>query len=305
MGRSRKRKGRQIDGIFLLDKPKGLSSNQALQRVKRIYDANKAGHTGSLDVPASGLLPICLGEATKFSSFLLNADKTYIVEARLGVNTTTGDAAGDVIQERRTIGIAKEKLKTICSGFTGEIEQIPPMFSALKHNGKRLHQLAYQGIEVERQPRRITIYEIELLSLEQASFKLKVKCSKGTYIRTLIQDIGEKIGCGAHVLTLRRLHSGPFNEQQMITIDSLEDIANRESDRLDKLLLPVDAAVEDLTKIKLDSVQSQAIRYGQAISVKTCEQGEQIRLYDELNQFLGIGNLNIDGELSPKRLINI
>ena len=305
MGRTRKRKGRQIDGIFLLDKPIGMSSNHALQKIKRTFNANKAGHTGSLDVPASGLLPICLGEATKFSSFLLNANKVYIVEARLGKTTNTGDAAGEVLLERDVDEITEKKLETICAMFIGEIEQVPPMFSALKHNGKRLHELAYQGIEVERPARRITIFRITLLGLDQTSFQIRVHCSKGTYIRTLIQDIGEKLGCGAHVLNLRRLQSGPFTEQQMMTFEELEKIAEKGYPKLDELLFSIDSPLSNLPSIQLNQEQSTAICYGQKVSVEMDSETEQIRVYDATNRFLGIGKLNNDGELSAKRLINI
>lgn len=305
MGRTRKRKGRQVNGIFLLDKPKSMSSNHALQKVKRIYDANKAGHTGSLDVPATGLLPICLGEATKFSSFLLDANKSYLVEACLGVTTNTGDAAGEVISHRDIGEINQETLERICSMFIGEIEQIPPMFSALKHNGKRLHELAYQGIEVERPARKITIFDIALQKYDQTHFTIKVTCSKGTYIRTLIQDIGEKIGCGAHVLNLRRLHSGPFDEQQMMSLEELEKVADQGQTELDALLFPLDSSLVDLPKIDLDQMQSKALCYGQIVRVNMTAADEQIRVYDESNRFLGIGKLNQDGELKAKRLINI
>ncbi len=302
----RKRKGRQINGILILDKPVGISSNQALQKVKRLFNANKAGHTGNLDVPASGLLPICLGEATKISSYLLNADKTYITEVRLGITTNTGDAAGEVLQQREVNIISQAWLEEVLAEFKGDIKQIPPMFSALKHNGQRLHKLAYQGIEVEREPRPVKIHEIELLLQSETGFKIKVNCSKGTYIRTLVQDIGEKLGCGAHVLTLRRLDSGPFISGQMISLEKLEELAEEDDvEALDSLLLPMDMALFDLPKVECAGEALQSLCHGQAISVLNAPESGRLRIYSDSGEFIGIGTVLKDGRIAPKRLIII
>ncbi len=211
MGR-RKNKGRNVSGVLLLDKPKGCSSNHVLQRVKRLFGAAKAGHTGSLDPLATGMLPVCFGEATKISAFLLEADKRYHLKCQLGVSTATGDAEGDVLDTQDVSSIKESAIKAVLPEFIGEIEQVPPMYSALKHNGERLYKLARQGIEVERKPRRVTIYDIEFLSFEQddqqrAILELEVSCSKGTYVRTLVEDIAKKLNCGAHITALRRLKS--------------------------------------------------------------------------------------------------
>ncbi|MGB5440817.1 MAG: tRNA pseudouridine(55) synthase TruB, partial [Gammaproteobacteria bacterium] len=207
---------RPVNGILLLDKPAGVTSNAALQIVKKLYRARKAGHTGSLDPLATGLLPICFGEATKISGFLLDADKDYLVTCKLGERTTTGDAEGEVEQRRPVERVTEKLVRKAMQGFIGDIEQIPPMYSALKHKGERLYKLARQGIEVERAPRQVTIFEMELtdFSLPEATFR--VHCSKGTYVRTLIEDIGEVLGCGAHVIRLRRLGVGPFDSSGMI-----------------------------------------------------------------------------------------
>ena len=201
-----------MHGILLLDKPAGITSNDALQKIKRLYRAARAGHTGSLDKPATGMLPLCLGEATKVSSYLLNADKIYVSVAKLGVVTSTADAEGEILATKQVVEFNQQQLEEIIAQFVGNIEQVPPMYSALKVDGQRLYKLAYQGLEVERKSRPVTIHQIDLLHFDQNSFELKVRCSKGTYIRTLIEDIGQTLECGAHVMSLRRLSTGPFNE---------------------------------------------------------------------------------------------
>ena len=217
-------KKRLISGILLLDKPKGISSNQALQIAKQLFAANKVGHTGSLDPLATGLLPLCFGEATKFSQFLLNADKTYWVSARLGVKTNTGDAEGEIIQSRPINTDALEKLEAILASFCGTISQIPPMFSALKHKGKPLYKLARQGIVIERSPRTVQIHRLQLLDrVNENTVNLEIKCSKGTYIRTLIEDIGEALGCGAYVQELRRLGVANYLAEQMVSLEQLKE----------------------------------------------------------------------------------
>ncbi len=296
---------RAVNGILLLDKPAGLSSNQLLQRVKRLFNARKAGHTGSLDVPATGLLPICFGEATKVSAFLLDSDKTYVAKGRLGITTTTGDATGDVLTENAIDGLSKDDLLAILPAFRGKIEQVPPMYSALKHNGKRLYELAYQGLEVERQPRKVTIYQLELLDFSGSEFEMRVKCSKGTYIRTLVQDIGAALDCGAHVSSLRRLQSGPFTEEQMLSLEQIEAVAGKDDEALDSLLLPMDRALRDLPEIHLDADASHCLCLGQSVVKSGTSCTGQVRLYNEANCFIGLGDLSADGVLKPKRLINM
>jgi tRNA pseudouridine55 synthase len=227
MGRRRKRKPheRDVHGILLLDKPAGITSNDALQIIKRLYQAARAGHTGSLDKPATGMLPLCLGEATKFSSYLLNADKTYVSVAKLGVTTSTADGEGEILETRQVPELIQRQVENAIAQFVGDIEQVPPMYSALKVDGQRLYKLAYQGLEVERKSRPVTIHQIDLLHFDEASFEIRVRCSKGTYIRTLVEDIGQALGWGAHVSTLRRLSTGPFNEAQMVSMETIENLS--------------------------------------------------------------------------------
>lgn len=304
MARQRKRRGRQVSGIVLLDKPAGLSSNQVLQQVKRLFDAAKAGHTGSLDVPATGLLPLCLGEATKVSSFLLDADKTYIASGQLGITTTTGDASGDVCEERAVTDISEQQLLEVLAQFTGSIEQVPPMYSALKHNGQRLYKLAYQGIEVERKPRPVEIYELSLQAFAARQFTIRVRCSKGTYIRSLVQDIGEALGCGAHTTLLRRLQSGPFTEEQMLTLEQLQELAATGLENLDKCLLSMDQSLPHLPAISLGDEAAHYLLQGQAVEADGMPDTGLVRIYQSGGAFLGIGTTSDDGRLAPKRLIN-
>ncbi|MCB1803401.1 MAG: tRNA pseudouridine(55) synthase TruB, partial [Gammaproteobacteria bacterium] len=219
MGRRGRQRGRPVNGILLLDKPLGLSSNHALQRVKRLYDARKAGHTGSLDPLADGMLPICLGDATKLSAYLLDADKYYWFRLRLGQTTATGDAEGEILTDRPVGDFSREQIEQACAAFVGKIQQLPPMYSALKHKGKRLYELAREGVEVERQPRTVTIHDLVVESVELPEVEIRVHCSKGTYVRTLAEDIGERLGCGAHVTALRRTGVGPYTEYPMYTME--------------------------------------------------------------------------------------
>ena len=221
---ARRRKGRNISGILLLDKPLNLTSNAALQRVKRLYKADKAGHTGSLDPLATGLLPICLGAATKASAFLLDADKRYLTTVKLGEKTTTADAEGEIIETRAVEGVTQESVTAVLQQFIGEIEQLPPMYSAVKHKGERLYKLAREGKEVERKTRRITIYSIDLVSLHDDLLELDIHCSKGTYVRTLAEDIGEELGCGGHVAALRRTLVGPYDDSGMVSLALLQGL---------------------------------------------------------------------------------
>jgi tRNA pseudouridine55 synthase len=304
MSRQRKKRGRDISGIFVLDKPVGMSSNGALQHVKRTFNANKAGHTGNLDVPATGLLPICLGEATKVSAYLLDSNKTYIARCKLGVTTTTADAAGEILTTSDVPEISKSVLVQVLEKFVGEIEQVPPMYSALKHNGKRLYELAYKGIEVERKARNITIYSIKLIDFTMDEFEMEVSCSKGTYIRTLAEDIGHEVGCGAHILTLRRLEAGPFKESQMMTPEKLQEVAETGFDKLDELLLPMDIALMNFPEVRLTDDVAYYLCQGQAVTVSGLPKTGRLRIYNKTDQFLGLGEVTDDGRLAPKRLIN-
>ena len=304
MSRQRKKRGRNISGILVLDKPAGLSSNGALQHVKRLFNANKAGHTGNLDVPATGLLPICLGEATKVSAYLLDSNKTYRARCKLGVTTTTADAAGEVIETKEVPELTGSDLEKAFEKFLGDIEQVPPMYSALKQNGQRLYELAYKGIEVERKARNITIYSIKLLELQGDEFEMEVACSKGTYIRTLAEDIGQELGCGGHILNLRRLEAGPFKESQMVTPEILQQVAESGFEQLDELLLPMDIALDNLPEVRLSEDVSYYLRQGQAVTFPGLPESGRLRIYDETGAFIGIGEVADDGRLAPKRLIN-
>lgn len=309
MGRRRKRKPheRDVHGILLLDKPAGITSNDALQRIKRSYRAARAGHTGSLDKPATGILPICLGEATKFSSYLLNADKTYVTVAKLGVVTNTADAEGEILETRSVPDFNQQNLEQILAQFVGNIEQVPPMYSALKVDGQRLYKLAYQGVEVARQPRPVSIHQIDLLHFDQDSFEIRVRCSKGTYIRTLIEDIGNVLGCGAHVRTLRRLSTGPFTEEQMVTMETVEKRMELGDNALDGLLMPVDSALDHLPQTELSEDDTYHLCLGQAVLVPdalTEKPGEGlVRIYDQNHVFIGIGTIMDNGRIAPKRLL--
>ena len=304
MGRTPKKRGRDINGILVLDKPAGISSNGALQHVKRLYNANKAGHTGNLDVPASGLLPICLGEATKVSTYLLDSNKTYRAKCLLGVTTTTGDADGETLLKKPVDKLSEIDIKKICTKFVGEIEQVPPMYSALKHNGRRLYELAYSGIEVERKPRKITIHRIDLLDFKNKEFWIDVSCTKGTYIRTLVEDIGNELACGAHILSLRRLRAGPFHETQMVTQSQLNVVAEEGLEQLDNLLLPMDSALTDMPKVLLKKDVVFYLCQGQTVVASGLPKSGKLRIYDQSSNFIGLGEVTQDGRIAPKRLIN-
>lgn len=302
----RKNKGRNISGVLLLDKPSGSSSNHALQKVKRLFGAAKAGHTGSLDPLATGMLPICLGEATKISAFLLDSDKRYQLQCQLGVTTTTGDAEGEVLDSWDVSAISEKDVKSVLPKFVGEIEQVPPMYSALKHNGERLYKLARQGIEVERKARRITIYDIDFISLQRDDddrllLELEVECSKGTYVRTLVEDIATELGCGAHITSLRRLSVGPYDDE-MVTMDQLSELAERGFDALDACLKPVDSGVADWPDVHLSTDAAFYVRQGQPVMVPQAPTEGWVRIYDQ-SDFLGIGEIQDDGLVAPRRMI--
>ena len=299
-----KKKKRLISGILLLDKPKGISSNQALQIAKQLFAANKVGHTGSLDPLATGLLPLCFGEATKFSQFLLNADKTYWVSARLGVKTNTGDAEGEIIQSRPINTDALEKLEAILASFCGTISQIPPMFSALKHKGKPLYKLARQGIVIERSPRTVQIHRLQLLDrVNENTVNLEIKCSKGTYIRTLIEDIGEALGCGAYVQELRRLGVANYLAEQMVGLEQLQELSQPERDQR---LLSLDSLLQEWPILKISQAATYYLYRGQAILLPNLPKQGLIRLaLQESGRFIGIGEILDDGRLAPRRLVDL
>ena len=304
MGRRRHNPNlRRVNGILLLDKPAGVTSNAALQTVKRLYAARKAGHTGSLDPLATGLLPLCFGEATKVSGFLLDADKDYQVTCQLGVRTTTGDAEGDILQERSTEGITAQQFTSMLDEFSGKIEQIPPMYSALKHKGERLYKLARQGIEVEREARQVTIYSLDLVHFEAPLVELRVRCSKGTYVRTLVEDIGERLGCGAHVAKLRRLGVGPFDSAGIIGMDQLETVAAEGHYALDQLLLPMESGLTQWPDVRLTGDAAFYLRQGQPVLVPKAPTAGWVRLYEGDSRFLGMGEILDDGRVAPRRLM--
>ncbi|MBV8801856.1 MAG: tRNA pseudouridine(55) synthase TruB [Gammaproteobacteria bacterium] len=300
-----KRLQKNINGILLLDKPLHMTSNGALQRVKRLFEAKKAGHTGSLDPLATGMLPLCFGEATKFSQFLLESDKNYQVTIKLGVQTTTGDAEGEIIATKPVSIISSEDLSKVLSQFEGTIQQIPPMFSAIKVQGRPLYELARKGIEIDRQPRTVHIRRMRLLSYTQDLLELDIYCSKGTYIRTLAEDIGKELECGAHVISLRRTMVSPYDQAKMYTIEELEDMHQQNgSDALTKLLIPIETSVQTLHAIKLSTSAQFYLRTGQPVIVPHLPTEGMIRLYSQANQFLGIGEIMEDGRVTPRRLIS-
>jgi tRNA pseudouridine55 synthase len=303
INRSRQ-KGRILDGILLLDKPKGITSNAALQTVKRLYNARKAGHTGSLDPLASGMLPICFGEATKFSQFLLEADKQYLVTAKLGVRTTTGDAEGEVVSEKAVPTLTEQQLQELFTRFTGVIAQIPSMFSAIKQNGQPLYKLARQGIEVEREARHITVYGFEYLSHQADQITFTVHCSKGTYVRTLVEDMGEALGCGAHVQELRRLTVGSYKAEQMQDLGKLQELsAQQDFTTMDSFLLSVDSAIERWPALALSEAAVYYLKQGQPIIVPYAPTSGWVRLTRKEGGFLGVGEILDDGKVAPRRLI--
>jgi len=293
---------RDVHGVLLLDKPVGFTSNQALQRIKRLFGARKAGHTGSLDPLASGMLPVCLGQATKVSAFLLDANKHYIVSGRLGEKTSTGDAEGEVIASEAFQGITEKRLASVLDEFRGSIQQIPPMHSAIKHKGQPLYKLARRGIEIEREPREVQIHELTLLELGDEELTLEVRCSKGTYVRTLVESIAEAAGTYAHVASLRRLSVGPYGEG-MHRLEDLEARSRSGQDELDEALLPIDSALQDWPAMSLPSDSAYFLLQGQAVTAPRNVPEGLVRLYTgEGPRFLGVGELQRDGRVKPKRL---
>ena len=303
MSRQRRRKVRNISGIVVLDKANGLSSNAALQEVKRLYEANKAGHTGSLDPLATGVLPVCLGEATKVSQFLLDSDKRYRARIKLGIRTDTGDSEGSIIERNEGISVSRKAIERALTKFKGEVEQLPPMHSAIKMNGVPLYKLARKGIAVEREPRLVTLYQICLVEFVNSELELEISCSKGTYIRTIADDLGQELGCGAHVIELRRTQAGVFTEKDSISSEELAlEKENRGLDKIDQFLIPMDRAIQDLPEVNLPSITASHVKNGQAVLVRHLPKNGLVRMYED-EQFIGIGSIDDDGKVAPKRLI--
>lgn len=310
----KRHRGRTVNGVFLLDKPRGISSNDALQRVKRLFGAAKAGHTGSLDPLATGMLPICFGEATKFSQFMLEADKVYRTTAKLGVRTASGDCDSEVLETRPVQDIDNAAVERALEQFRGTIEQVPSMYSALKHQGQPLYKLARQGIEVERKSRKVHIYDVKLLGLRDDELDLEIHCSKGTYVRTLVEDLGEALGCGAHVIVLHRSSVSGLEQSVMRSIDELEQIvADTDSmaernRRLDETLLPTFATVESLPEVELSDMMTYYVKQGQPVFVpNTRVQGKVVLFNKEASEeerFLGVGEILDDGRVAPRRLVS-
>lgn len=294
---------RDIDGIILLDKPRGWSSNQALGRVKYLLAARKAGHTGSLDPLATGLLPLCFGQATKVSGWLLDADKRYEAVAQLGVVTRTGDLEGEVLRENPVPSLSAARIEAVCARLRGEIQQVPPMYSALKHEGRRLYELARKGVEVERPPRTVTVHSLSATLLAPDRLQIQVWCSKGTYIRTLVEDLGQALGCGATVAELRRTGHGAFDAAEMVALQTLEDAAAEAGPQaLEHWLLPADRALADRPEVRFDAASSRFLRQGQPVFVPGMREVGPLRLYDPQGRFLGVGELQDDGRVAPRRL---
>ena len=307
----RRQKGRGIDGILILDKPAGCTSNEALQKVKYLFYAAKAGHTGSLDPLATGVLPICLGEATKFTQFLLEADKAYFSTFSFGVATETGDADGNVVSRTDASLLTAEQVEAALPAFRGEIEQIPSMYSALKHKGQPLYKLARQGIEVERKPRKATIHRFDMLDFrpgEVAEVDVEIHCSKGTYIRTISEDLGKALGVGAHVSKLRRGAAGPFGLDEAVTLEQLEALReDKRAEDLDFLLQPLDSAVSDRLAVELPESAAWYFCRGQPVMTpavyRTAKEGDIVRIFRDDGDFLGVGEVLDDGRVTPRRLV--
>ncbi|MGM0477422.1 MAG: tRNA pseudouridine(55) synthase TruB, partial [Pseudomonadota bacterium] len=299
----RRKNGRDVSGILVLDKPRGYSSNQALQTVRRLFNARKAGHTGNLDPMATGVLPICLGEATKVSAFLLDADKGYHGTIRLGVTTDTGDAEGEVIETRPVPALDEARVEEVLARFRGPIEQLPPMYSAVKQGGQPLYKLAREGREVERKPRPVTIHELQSTRIGEDRIDIEVHCSKGTYIRTLAEEIGEGLGCGGHLSALARTRAGPFDMTRAVTLERLREVAEEGTAALDALLMPAETGLEDWPRVQLSSTGAFYVRQGQPVQVPGAPIEGMVRLFEGESTFIGIGHILDDGRVAPKRLL--
>ena len=304
---ARRRKGRPVDGILVLDKPGGMSSNQALQVAKRLYGAAKAGHTGSLDPLATGVLPLCFGEATKFSRFLLDADKGYTSTFVLGVRTASGDAEGEVLEQQDASRVGEADVAEKLALFRGEIEQVPSMFSAIKHNGQPLYKLAREGREVERKVRRVVVHALEMTAFRDGihpEVDVTIRCSKGTYVRSIAEDLGAALGCGAHVSALRRTQAGPFTLEHSVSLTTLDALAERGAQsEMDALLQPLDAALGELPLVRVSEAGGFYIRQGQPVLVPDSPCSGMVRMGLETGEFLGVGEILDDGRVAPRRLI--
>lgn len=304
---ARRRKGRAIDGILLLNKPYGCTSNQALQTAKRLYFAQKAGHTGSLDPMATGVLPLCFGEATKLSQYLLNADKAYQATIRFGERTNTADAEGEIIATADASVLTQAQVAQAMQAFTGDIEQVPPMYSALKKDGKPLYKLAREGVEIERAARAVTIFQYDLLAFRPgavAEADVYVRCSKGTYIRSLADDLGEALGVGAHLSRLHRVQVGDFIEKDCVTMEQLEQLkAEQAYEAMDALLVSPEQAVNHLPLVEVADVAGYYVRRGQPVLVPKAPVEGLVRIREEGGTFLGIGEVLDDGRVAPRRLM--
>lgn len=304
---ARRRKGRPVNGILVLDKPLGESSNHALQQAKRLFFAAKAGHTGSLDPLATGVLPLCFGEATKFSQYLLDADKTYESTFVLGTRRDTGDAEGQVLEQVDASALSQHDVATALRAFEGTIEQVPSMFSAIKQNGQPLYKLARKGVEVERKARRVTIKSLELLAFRPGTapeLDIRLECSKGTYVRSLAEDLGAALECGGYVSALRRTAAGPFSIEDSVTLATLEALkTNDKLAEMDGLLAPADAALGALPMVRLTESGGFYLRQGQPVMVPNAPCDGIVRVALETGEFLGVGEVLDDGRIAPRRLI--
>jgi tRNA pseudouridine55 synthase len=310
---AKRRKGRPINGVLLLDKPYEMSSNNALQKVKRLYFAQKAGHTGALDPLATGMLPICLGEGTKFSQFLLDTDKRYQVTAKLGIRTTTSDADGEVVSDK-PVNITEQQLADALDSFRGTTKQIPSMYSALKYKGQPLYKYAREGIDVPRESRDITVFELTLLRFDNDEVELDIHVSKGTYIRTIVDDLGELLGCGAHVAHLHRSAVGNYPMEKMVTMEQLEILVEQATDQekaphelLDSLLLPMTTACDGIPEVYIDDMSANFLRHGNPVKAfNSPDEGlVQVFVGDKAHEaeFIGVGQVNDDGLIAPKRIV--
>jgi len=301
----RRRRGRDLSGVLVLDKPVGMTSNDAVQAVKRLFRAEKVGHTGALDPLATGVLPLCFGEATKFSQFLLDSDKRYWTRVRLGVATTTGDAEGEVVASCPVRQFSTDDIEAALDLFRGEIAQVPSMFSAIKHQGQPLYKLARQGIEIDREARRVVVYENRLVARDGDDIELEIHCSKGTYIRTIAEDLGRALGCGAHVTALRRLSAGPYQASDSVTFETLDACGSDAA--LDSLLLSIDSAVATWPEVRLNEDSAYYMRQGQAVIVAHAPRSGLVRLSAISEQgrsrFMGVGEILDDGRVAPRRLV--
>ena len=303
MSRRRRNRSRDISGIVVLNKAAGLSSNSALQEVKKLYEANKAGHAGSLDPLATGVLPVCLGEATKVSQFLLDSDKRYRTRIKLGIRTDSGDSEGTIIEQHEKVSVSRKVVEHALTKFKGEVEQLPPMHSALKIKGVPLYKFARKGITIERKTRLISVYKIELVNFGNGELELDIACSKGTYIRTIADDLGQELGCGAHIIKLHRTQAGVFEEADCISSKELAlEKASMGLDKIDQHLIPMDQAILDLPEVKLPSSTASYVKNGQSVLVRHVPEEGLVRMYEE-EQFIGIGCIDDEGKVAPRRLI--